>query len=92
MGYLFIWITFALIVTALAISKGRRGAIWLVYGLLLCPLAVVHVVFARPRLSDAASGRQKCPNCAVRIPVEARTCRHCHHSLPEEWAATWRAS
>ncbi|MEM7225197.1 MAG: zinc ribbon domain-containing protein [Pseudomonadota bacterium] len=89
-GYLFIWVAFAIAVAALAHRKERNGALWLLYGLLLGPIAVIHVVFARVKSKNGKSGRQKCPNCDADIQVEARICRHCGHKLPEGWAATWR--
>ena len=67
-GYLFIWVAFAIAVAALAHRKERNGALWLLYGLLLGPIAVIHVVFARPRSKGGDSGRQKCPNCEASMP------------------------
>ena len=90
MVYMFIWTAFAVAVATIAQHKGRNGALWLLYGLLLCPVAVVHAVFARHKNGTSDEDRQKCPNCAASIPVETRICRHCRFSLPEDWAATWR--
>ena len=88
--YLFIWAAFAIAVATLALHKGRNGALWLLYGLLLCPIAVVHAVFARSKNRTPGDERQDCPYCQASIPVETRTCRHCHQDLPGDWAATWR--
>ena len=93
MGYAVLWISFAVVAATVARLKGRKMVQWLLYGLLLSPVAVVHALFARPVKSTAKRDSHVCPNCARQIRAESRVCRHCRQSLPEDWAATWgRAS
>ena len=91
MELLVIWVGISVVVTFVAWRKGRNVIHWLIYALLLCPIAAVHVAFARSTPGRLDGDRLKCPYCAAQIRIETRTCRHCNQSLPEDWSATWRA-
>ena len=84
------WISAALLAVSVARRKGRRVGRWLVYGLALSPIALIHGLLLSRRRANWGQEWQKCPLCSKRIRIEARTCRHCGQTLPEGWSATWR--
>lgn len=76
------WVVMGLIVALVARSKGRSGVGWFFYGLLIWPVALVHILVigrtARGELRRArAEGRRPCPHCAEFIRQEAKLCPHC---------------
>lgn len=82
------WIIIGVIVALISTSKGRSGCGWFLYGLLLWPVALVHVLLVPPRpvAVDArarAEGRVPCPYCAEMIRPEARVCPHCQRDLEQ---------
>lgn len=92
MGLFAFWIIMGVIVALIGASKGRSGCGWFLYGLLLWPVALVHVLLAPPRPAavDArarAEGRVPCPYCAEMIKPEARVCPHCQRDLEQTAAA-----
>jgi len=96
-GLLIFWAILGAIVGAVAQSKGRGFGGWFVYGFLLFPIALIHILVAERRLSvedvahaaamrlatDAVAnaGRRKCPHCAEMIQAEARVCRYCQRDI-----------
>lgn len=86
---IFVWWPFALwslasvAVAAIAEGNGRPAIGWWFYGVLIWPVALVHVIVAGEDKSHAeatalASGAaRKCPHCAEIIKAEARICRFC---------------
>ena len=68
-----------LIPAAVATRRGLDFVTWWLYGMLLWPVAVVHVFFATPdSVMIAAQMRPRlCPFCAESIRPAAKVCKHC---------------
>lgn len=89
MELLFLWLMLGIVVGIIAGSKGRSFLGWFVYGFLLFPVALVHVLVT-PR-NQAHDDRRallsgevvKCPACAELVRREAVVCKHCGRDLPE---------
>lgn len=94
MLYVVFWVLMAIAVAAAAGSRGRSRVGWFLYGLLLWPVALVHVLVAAPRAAVlerralADPRNRKCPFCAEIVKREARVCRHCSRELPD--LAPWQ--
>jgi energy-coupling factor transporter transmembrane protein EcfT len=66
---------FGLIVGIIAKLKSRGFWIWWLYGFLIFPIALIHVIFV-------SNGKPRCPHCAERIHKEAKVCRFCGRDIP----------
>lgn len=56
MGYLVFWLLMAAVVAIVANSKGRNAFLWFLYGFLIWPIALVHIIVSKaapPRLTVA---------------------------------------
>lgn len=88
MGLIVFWLIMAGIVALIASSKGKDAAGWFFYGLLIWPIALVHILVSSPNdkiveASALARGQmKKCPQCAELIKKEARKCRYCSSEVP----------
>jgi hypothetical protein len=83
MGFLFFWLIMAGVVALIANSKGRSAGSWFLYGLLIWPIALVHILVTTrdQQITDARAlergDSKKCPECAELIRAEAKKCRFC---------------
>jgi hypothetical protein len=83
MGIVVFWLMMGGVVALIASSKGRSAGSWFLYGLLIWPIALVHILVSSPnaRATDEAAVRsgemKKCTECAELIRREARKCRFC---------------
>ena len=80
------WVVMAVVVAVIANSKGKDGFGWLIYGFIIWPIALVHILVssATPESIEkkaAAEGRIPCPHCAELIKREAKLCPHCQQNL-----------
>jgi len=88
----FAWIIFSVLIGVLAGSWGRSGFGWFVLALLVSPLlAVLALLIAGRYKGSSGSGssylhdrEKKCPDCAERVKLEARVCKHCGHEWSEK--------
>lgn len=77
------WIVMGAIVAMIAHSKGQASAAWFFYGLLIWPIALVHILIkpADRAVTDEravqAGIATRCPHCAEMIKLQARVCKHC---------------
>ena len=79
------------IIGFIAAVRGRNPVGWFVYGVLLFPIALIHVLISQsqPRATAESvdTSRAKCPHCAESIMKEANVCPHCQRDLPAGWSA-----
>ena len=81
-----VWLAMAVIVTVLATRKGRNGFLWFVYGILLWPVALIHILIAdsaveRDRKRALMEGKMPCPSCKQMIMQGAMKCPFCQTKL-----------
>lgn len=76
-----VWIVAAAIPAMIAAHKKRSFALWLLYGLAIWPIALVHALLIGSR-RPGGGDRAPCPYCAEAILPEARICPHCRSELP----------
>lgn len=75
-----------IIVALIAWSRGRNVFGWFLYGFLIWPVALVHVLVigrteAGREKKARAEGRVRCPHCAEFIMRGARVCPHCNRDV-----------
>lgn len=81
--YFFFACVMAMVVAHVADSKGQPVGAWLLYGLFLWPVALIHILLTDPaapiaRANAIRTGQEKkCPDCAELVKGEARKCRFC---------------
>jgi len=77
MFILIIPLVMGLIVAGLASSKGKSAITWFIYGVLLWPIALIHILVSN-------DGTKKCPKCFSKIDVRATACPFCQHKTTQE--------
>ena len=83
MSILVIAALLGLIPAFIAQSKGRSFGGWWLYGFLLFIIAIIHVLFVKPRntvgtvASDSIGLMRDCPYCAEPVKYQATKCKHC---------------
>lgn len=88
MELIILWAGMAILVAIIASSKGLGGFGWFIYGLLIWPVALIHVLVAQPNKKHvenqmlAGGDMRKCPFCAEMVKSEATVCRYCQRDLP----------
>ena len=86
MEILLLWIVMGVVVAIIASSKGKSGFSWFIYGVIIWPVALVHILVtsATPESIEekaAAEGRTPCPHCAELISRKAKICPHCQRDV-----------
>lgn len=66
-----------LIVAGLASGKGKSAITWFIYGVLLWPIALIHILVSN-------DGTKKCPKCFSKIDKRATTCPFCQRKTTQE--------
>ena len=85
--FLVFWASLAIcgaIVGAIAQSRRRSFLDWFLYGFLVFPVALIHVLMA----GRSTVGLRKCPFCAEMVQAEAKVCRYCQRELPKPASAS----
>ena len=83
--YFYVPALLGLIPAVIARRRGLPILTWWVYGMLLWPVAMIHVWFAKPgsvSIIGEATLTRICPFCAEAIQTAAKVCKHCHRDLP----------
>ena len=84
-----LWVFMCFAVFALALLKRRSPLGWLIYGLVISPVALIHLLMM-PGLATADAQRvasdkkRRCHFCGEPNEPEAKTCTHCLLSLPPQ--------
>ena len=83
-----ILLTFAVIVTIIADSKGYSPFRWFFYGLFLGPIALVHAITIYRTLEEEQNrhllaGRDPCPHCDEYISPKAVVCPYCQRDIEQ---------
>ncbi|MBT3808058.1 MAG: hypothetical protein HOL07_00855 [Rhodospirillaceae bacterium] len=84
-------IVMAAVIALIANAKGRNPVGWFFYGVLIWPIALIHIAVVRTnpnkeRRQQESEGRKPCPHCAEMVRPEARVCPHCRRELEDGWA------
>lgn len=75
-----LWLIGGIVTGVIAQSKGLSFLPWALYGFAIWPVAIVHVLVAKPTVPRA--GEKTCPKCAEFVKAEALVCKHCGADFP----------
>jgi hypothetical protein len=86
MELIIFWVIMGGVVAMIAGSKGHSAGLWFIYGALIWPIALVHILVTPAAVGHQErvalqSGNKKCPRCAEIVKSEARVCRFCSHEF-----------
>lgn len=82
-----LWLLMTMVVFGMALLKRKNPLSWLIYGLLIWPVALLHLLVA-PNLfpnganRGAVAKKRKCRICGEMNEPEATQCAHCSRYLP----------
>lgn len=71
------WLIMGLVVAYIASKKGRSFVGWFIYGILLWPIALIHIALS-------SNNGQKCTKCFSNIDSRATICPFCKHKITAE--------
>lgn len=80
------WVIFALVVSFIAINKGRSGMGFFILSILLSPLLGLIIVLILGVNEEGLYNNgelKKCPNCKEYVKLGASICKHCGNDLSE---------
>lgn len=78
MGLLILWLVMGAVVGVIAQSKGHSFLMWALYGFVIWPVALVHILVTKPALG---ADQRACPKCAEPVQKAALVCKHCGADL-----------
>jgi hypothetical protein len=76
-----------IIVAMIANSKDRSAVSWFIYGLLIWPIALVHILITKETVAQDSSykdnpdGPRRCPSCAKIVHGAGDTCPYCKGAM-----------
>lgn len=95
MSLLLLWLIMGGVVAIIANSKGFDTFGWLIYGALIWPIALAHVIVkpsaaVKPSASiEDDEPHKHCPECAESIKLDAKVCRYCgNRQFPDQAEGT----
>jgi hypothetical protein len=82
MAFIVFFLIMAGVVASVASSKGKSAGAWFLYGLLIWPVALAHILLTTADSKSSnnraiQTGGKKCPQCAEIVKREAIVCRFC---------------
>jgi hypothetical protein len=81
------WLLMTMVVFGMALLKRKNPLTWLLYGLLIWPIALPHLLLA-PALTlkntrpGVVTKKRKCRVCGEKNEPAATACTHCGRYLP----------
>ena len=84
-------IVIAIAVAVIAQFKGQKPVFWFLYGVVIWPVALAHILI-KPKTPEAVAreahtaGRRPCPYCAEMIMRQAQVCPYCQRDLASGWS------
>src|SRR5882724_10923546 len=94
MGVVVLWIVMGIVVGMIAHSKDQPAPLWFIYGAVIWPIALVHILLLKPATGSIApappaihaetpadrflADDRPCPFCAETIKKAAKICRFCN--------------
>lgn len=92
MVFLLLWLAFAIAIGFAATSWGRSGVLWFIGSILLSPVLTGVFLLLAGKVNDEPQGKgfnfteysKVCPDCAEKVRVQARVCKHCSHEWTDD--------
>lgn len=81
MEWFFVWVIWAIVVSIIASSRGRRGFTWFLISILISPLLATILVLALGRPGPDYTTHKRCPDCRELVLMDAIKCKHCGTAL-----------